>query len=317
MSSLSLPSPRVQGSASAARRMGPAQRQELSLAVLARQHPATRSVTELARHHDVSRQFCYEQADRGQEALQQAFARPDEDRVLFHLPVTPNWIRQFVLAQLLIGHTSDRGILDLARTLLDYDGLSLGTIHNIAQAAVDQARTLNRQQDQRLLGQVRVGAHDEIFQARRPVLVGIDAQHTYCYLLARERHRDAVSWGVHLLELESRGLRLQRTVADAGQGLRAAQAELWSDVPCQGCSMPSGRWASWWASWSVEPWPRWRPSTPWPGGCSVASVTTTGDARGLGDANAPGCWASVWRRPGGSWSEPCPWRRRLPCWGGG
>jgi len=226
---------------SPARQMDPAGRLNVSLGVLVRQRLATAkaaaSVTDLAASHGVSRQFCYEQAAKAQAALEQAFApgaeAVDGEKVLFHLPVTPNWIRQFVLAQQLVGHTSVRGVQELAGALLDYD-LSVGTIHNIAEQAVVQARLLNRQEDLRLLPKIKVGAHDEIFQARQPVLVGIDVKNTYCYLLVQEEHRDAVSWGVHMLDLQESGLNLDRTVADAGAGLRSAQAEVWKDVPCQG-----------------------------------------------------------------------------------
>jgi hypothetical protein len=34
------------------------------------------------------------------------------------------------------------------------------------------------------LSAIRVGLHDEIFQDTMPVLAGVDAQSTYCYLLA-------------------------------------------------------------------------------------------------------------------------------------
>jgi len=33
-----------------------------------------------------------------------------------------------------------------------------------------------------------------------PVLAGVDAASTYCYLLAVAHHRDADTWGVHLLD---------------------------------------------------------------------------------------------------------------------
>src|SRR5262249_45346933 len=81
---------------------------------------------------------------------------------------------------------------------------------------------------------IRVGAKDEIFQARRPVLVGADVASTYCYLLSLEEHRDADTWGVRLLELADRGFRPRATIADFAGGLRAAQAAVLPDVPCRG-----------------------------------------------------------------------------------
>jgi len=39
-----------------------------------------------------------------------------------------------------------------------------------------------------------VGLHDEIFQGSQPVLVGVDARSTYCYLLAAAEHEDEDAW---------------------------------------------------------------------------------------------------------------------------
>src|SRR4029077_809295 len=77
-------------------------------------------------------------------------------------------------------------------------------------------------------------AHDEIFQANLPVLVGVDTASTYCYLLSLEEHRDADTWGVRLLELVDQGFAPDATVADAGSSLRAGQAQALPNVPCQG-----------------------------------------------------------------------------------
>jgi hypothetical protein len=93
------------------------------------------------------------------------------------------------------------------------------------------ARRLNSQQD---LSAVRIGAHDEIFQAGRPVLVGADVASTYCYLLSAEEHRDADTWGVRLLELTERGFHPDATIADFASGLRAGQAQALPDTPCRG-----------------------------------------------------------------------------------
>jgi len=212
----------------AARSLGPAQRKGLSVEVLARTGPLTR----LAAQHGVSRKFLYQQGRKASEALDGAFAAADEEEsVLYFLPITKGWIRQFVLGLALEGHSSFRGIGQLARDLLDYPDLSVGTIHNILQSAVGQSRAVNQAQD---LAGIRVGAHDEIYQAGRPVLVGLDAQSTYCYLLAEEDHCDETTWGVHLLDLADQGLRPDYTVADGGLALRAGQAAAWEGVACHG-----------------------------------------------------------------------------------
>ena len=101
------------GRESAAVRLGPAQRADLSVQALARGEP----VSHLAARHHVSRKFVYQQKAKAAEAIDQAFtpSAPD-DRVLFHLPVTKQWLEQFVLAQVLIGHTSFRGVMENGRT---------------------------------------------------------------------------------------------------------------------------------------------------------------------------------------------------------
>ena len=63
---------------------------------------------------------------------------------------------------------------------------SVGTIHNISAAAVEQARAINHAQD---LSAIHYGAPDEIFQGGKLVLVGVDLQSTYCYLLHAAEHR--------------------------------------------------------------------------------------------------------------------------------
>ena len=130
----------------------------------------------------------------------------------------------------LICHSSIRGVSELFRDVFDFP-ISVGKIHEVLQRATTQARQDNASQD---LSGVRIGAHDEIFQSGRPVLVGADVNSTYCYLLSLEDHRDAETWGIRLLELQDRGFRPDATIADAGSGLRAGQNLAMPEVPCRG-----------------------------------------------------------------------------------
>lgn len=206
--------------------LGPVQRQELAVQALA----GTVSITALAEHAHVSRSFVYQQKAIADDALQQAFAPvPHEDQVLFQLPVTKQWLRQFTLGLVLIGHCPLRGVVELLRDFFDTP-ISLGTVHGIVQSAVAAARQLNDRQD---LSAVRVGALDEIFQHGQPVLVGADALTTYCYLLSHEERRDGDTWGVRLLDLQPRGLNPDGFIADVGSGLRAGLAAAFPEHPCR------------------------------------------------------------------------------------
>ena len=210
-----------------AQRLPPRQRQELALQILAGSQP----VAQLARQHQVSRQFLYRQADTAQLALDHAFdPPPPAEEILFHLPVTKSWLRQLILALVLSCHSPYRGVLAVLRDLFDTE-TSLGTVHNVVQGTVARARAINASYD---LAAVRVGAHDEIFQAGHPVLVGVDTTSTFCYLLSREDHRDADTWGVRLLELAEHGFAPDAIVADFGTGLRAGQELAMPQVPSRG-----------------------------------------------------------------------------------
>jgi len=67
-----------------------------------------------------------------------------------------------------------------------------------------------------------------------PVLTGIDARSTYCYLLEAAEHRDAQTWAIHLFDAVKRGLNHDFAVADYGQGLRAGHAMVFGSKPCHG-----------------------------------------------------------------------------------
>jgi hypothetical protein len=217
----------VPASASPAHTLPSSARQQLALDAL-----AGCPITELARGHDVSRKFVYQQADKAEQALAEAFAPapPAEDAVLFYLPVTEAWLQRLILALLLICHSSYRGVYELLRDLF-HCTRSLGYLHALARAAMSRARALNQQDE---LSAVRIGAQDELFQARQPVLVGVDVASTYCYLLSLEEQRDGVTWGVRLLELQARGFAPRALIGDGGSGLAAGQALALPNVPRRG-----------------------------------------------------------------------------------
>ncbi len=211
----------------AAARLPESDRKDLAIQALAR----SETVSDLAARHGVSRKFVYQQTHKAVAALDDAFlsATPDHE-VLFEVAVTKTWLRQVIVGLALICHSSYRGVVEFMRDLLGLP-VSIGTVHQVLQSATRQADIINRQQD---LSGIRVGLHDEIFHGATPVLAGVDANSTYCYLLAAEQRRDADTWGVHLLDAAQQGLDPDDTIADAGQGLRAGQKAAWGDTPCHG-----------------------------------------------------------------------------------
>ncbi|MFA5690027.1 MAG: hypothetical protein WC959_12970 [Kiritimatiellales bacterium] len=212
---------------SSAKNLPARERQALAVAALAGKTPVSR----LAAASGVSRKFVYQQSAKANNILDEAFAgKLPDDEVLFYLPVTKEWLHKAVLGLVLICHSSFRGVVEFMRDLLDFN-ISIGSVHNTLMDAVGKAKTVNATER---LENVRVGAPDEIFQARMPVLVGADVISTYCYLLSSENSRDGDTWAIRLMELSDKGLHPDYTVADGGTGLRAGQALAWPDIPCRG-----------------------------------------------------------------------------------
>ena len=210
-----------------ARALGPQQRQQLAVAALAGQ-----TISVVADEYDVSRKFVYQQRHQAQQALDQAFQPPAAapEQLLFWLPVTKLWLEQLVLGLVLICHSPVRGVTQLLDDVFDHY-LSVGKVHEVLQQAVPTARAVTAQQD---LSRIRIGAHDELYQADLPVLVGVDVASTYCYLLSLEDHADADTWAIRLWEAQAQGFAPDATIADFGSGLRAGQELALPTIPCRG-----------------------------------------------------------------------------------
>ncbi|MDJ0728290.1 MAG: hypothetical protein QNJ38_24620, partial [Prochloraceae cyanobacterium] len=192
--------------------LDPEQRKKLAIKVLTK----NRSITNLAKVEQVSRKFLYQQKKKATDAIEDAFTPLDKnEKVLFYLPITKTWLRQFILALILICHSSYRGVKELLRDLFDYQ-ISITSIHNLVYSYAKIAEKINEKQD---LSFIKIGLHDEIFQGLKPIITGIDIFSTYCYLLTIAENRDENNWGFNLLDLkEKQGLNPEWTIADAAKG---------------------------------------------------------------------------------------------------
>ncbi len=211
----------------AAKKLDPRTRQKIAIAALSGKD----KISDISRQYSTSRKFVYTQKEKASTAVENTFLFPEKDsEVLFYIPVTKQWLKQVVLALILICHSSYGGVVEFFRDILG-SHISKGTVFNIIRDALFKAGKINSTQD---LSHIEVGAHDEIFQGDNPVLVGCDVKSTYIYLLSLEEHRDTDTWGTRLLELSDRGMKLDHTIADGGKGLRSGQGEAWPEVPCWG-----------------------------------------------------------------------------------
>ena len=88
---------------SVASRLQPRHRQQIAVKVLSQQEP----IIQIAKEKQVSRKFVYQQKAIAKLALDKAFEKKEpEEEVLYSLPITHQWIFQFILALILICHCS-------------------------------------------------------------------------------------------------------------------------------------------------------------------------------------------------------------------
>ena len=204
------------------RSMSSAEKQRIGQQAASKQN----TLAELARQHHTSRQFIRRQKNKAQSAIDAAFHTNQHD-VLFMLPVTMDWIKQLVIALMLLAHSSYRHIKMLVNDLFDFN-LSVGKIHSIYIDAMRQAQCINDEED---LSNIAVSANDEVFHLGKPILTGIDTRSLYCYLLATEDHRDADTWAIHLLDAQDKGLQPQRMISDDASGLVSGHQMAFPSVP--------------------------------------------------------------------------------------
>ena len=118
-------------------------RQQLAIKALA----GVSTITKLADDAGTSRKFIYAQKQKAETALEKCFAEEKEDeKVLFYLPITKAWLKQFVIALILICHSSYQGVIEIFRDLLDCS-ISKGNIHTMMRGVLGKASQINRSQD--------------------------------------------------------------------------------------------------------------------------------------------------------------------------
>ena len=147
------------GVGAAVRPLSESDRKDLAIQALA----GSKTVSDLAARHGMSRKFVYQQTHKARAALDDAFspATPDE-AVLFELAVTKTWLRQVIVALPLVCHSSYRGVMEFLRDLLGLS-VSLGCVHDV----------LHKKQVGALHAPLTVhGSHEQARERQRAQLLG-------------------------------------------------------------------------------------------------------------------------------------------------
>jgi hypothetical protein len=157
----------TQATRSASSKLTGEERKIIALQALA----GTGSISTLAARNGVSRPTVYRQMNRAGAALDELFlsAVPEDNKVLFMLPVTRQWLEQVILALTHIGHTSSRGVVEFMHDLLG--GPSRWVPFTTFISRPRSEPSINAGID---LSPIHTGLHDELFQGSQPVLAGVD-----------------------------------------------------------------------------------------------------------------------------------------------
>ncbi len=205
----------------------PAQLSNISQEICHEMLQYDRNVTEISISNSVSRKHLYTQMQKFDNNVQGMFQKDDEaDKVLYYLPVTPEWLASFVLSLMFDCKGSYRGIQRSARSLLDLK-LSHDFISAACSKAKKKAAELNSMYD---LSSIIDAAFDELFHLGQPILGGIDLKSLYCTNLRKEGDRSGATWAANLNECKAAGLNPERVIADAGSGIAYGVSEVFKET---------------------------------------------------------------------------------------
>lgn len=120
----------------------------------------------------------------------------------------------------------------IQRCLQDIHGQkwSIGRIEKVLQCAAAKADEINRSIS---LENICKGANDEIFQGRFPIMVGVDLETTYAYLLSPSPDRTGETWQLQMEYCKDQGLDLAVSISDAGSGLLEGIADAFPKASIQ------------------------------------------------------------------------------------
>lgn len=188
---------------------------------------AGENITQLAREHGTNREFIYIQRDIVYNILHENFNVPNLSEPT--LVLNKETLKRTVIGCMVIC----KGSIEDTQEFLDkvYGvKISVGNISRIINEAADNAKSFNESIH---LDQIEIGAHDEIFQAGTPILVGVDVYSTFIYLMQKCDTRDSVDWALALLYKIDQGLKLNTSVNDGATGLNKGLEDAFPGIHIQ------------------------------------------------------------------------------------
>lgn len=180
-------------------------------------------VNEIADEWGINREFVYSQKRRIQSIIEINKNYVNKDIIVLDEKLK----EKMIVACMLICGASTEHTQQFLFTVFNV-WVSIGKISRIINEAASKAQEWNSSID---LSGIKIGANDEIFQGKTPVIVGVEPISSFTYMMEEVDNRDSTTWGFHLLEKQkNQGLELEMTVNDGGPGLRKGIKEAYPNI---------------------------------------------------------------------------------------
>ena len=141
------------------------------------------NLTKTANDYNTTRKTVYRHKTKALNAINDAFsAKSHNDRVLYHLPITKDYIKTTIVALHGIAKVSERDIQSVIECLFDYS-ISIGSINGVLNDISLTARAINSSYTHE---NCKHSASDECFHQGKPVLAVSDIPSKFCLLLELE-----------------------------------------------------------------------------------------------------------------------------------
>jgi hypothetical protein len=186
-------------------------------------------VSELSREKGVSRKFLYEIRDKAGTGILKALEaqRPGRKGNVHQIEIDDHFVDRAIAILLSIVPGAIRPVQWVLDLLLGVERSS-GYISEKAQAIGAAALEYNR--DLRLPISVLAEA-DEIFQGQQPCLTLVDGRSFLVLSLSAQEHRDKITWGCVLLDVQKQGVHFVDIASDGALGIQAGVREISSEIP--------------------------------------------------------------------------------------
>lgn len=175
---------------------------------------------------DVSESYAHELRDFARKILDYLDGHDPDAKVIV---LTKELITRIVIALALLCRSPLEGIWRFMRCIFDVN-VSVSKASSIINEAARRAEAFDATIP---LDTIRQVANDEIFQGKRPVLVGVCVESSYAYLIEPTVDRKGVTWLASLEKPKSHGLNPEVCISDQGSGLLSGVPKAFPDADIQ------------------------------------------------------------------------------------